>query len=288
MPGIWLWRGRRAEEASRRYLTMRRVCNKLFHLTGFRGKTLWDLMGLLIVPLVILGATWVLNYFEGEREEKRADALQKIENDRVQHSVLQSYIKDMTELLLHEGLAASKPEQPIRDIARSSTITAVRQLDGSRKGILLRFLYESDLIYYEKELRLIPELIINPITALKDADLTNANLNGAILSNAVLSGADLKDADLTNANLNGAILSRAFLSLADLRGTNLTNTNLNGAILSHAILSRAFLSLADLRSAKGWTNEELAQAASLVGATLPDGTKMTEEAWEEFKKHYRQ
>ena len=275
-------------------------------------------MGLLIVPLVILGATWVLNYFEGEREEKRADALQKIENDRVQQSVLQSYIKDMTALLLHEGLAASKPEQPIRDIARSSTITAVRQLDGSRKGILLRFLYESDLIYYEKELRLIPELIINPITALKDADLTNANLNGAILSRAFLSLADLRGTNLTNTNLNGAILShailsRAFLSLADLRGTNLTNTNLNGAVLSDAdlngailsgadlseanltnanlngtILSGTNLSLANLRSAKGWTNEELAQAASLVGATLPDGTKMTEEAWEEFKKHYRQ
>src|SRR5918999_5801174 len=227
MPGIWLWRGRRAEEASRRYLTMRRVCNKLFHLTGFRGKTLWDLMGLLIVPLVILGATWVLNYFEGEREEKRADALQKIENDRVQHSVLQSYIKDMTELLLHEGLAASKPEQPIRDIARSSTITAVRQLDGSRKGILLRFLYESDLIYYEKELRLIPELIINPITALKDADLTNANLNGAILSNA-----DLNGAILSNADLNGAILSNA-----DLNGAILSSADLSGAILSGADLS---------------------------------------------------
>jgi hypothetical protein len=83
---------------------VRHVCNKLFNLTGFRGKTLWDLMGLLIVPLVILGATWVLNYFEGQREEKRADALRKadieranalqeIENDRVQQSVLQSYIK---------------------------------------------------------------------------------------------------------------------------------------------------------------------------------------------------
>jgi uncharacterized protein YjbI with pentapeptide repeats len=292
MPGIWLWRGRREEEASQRYLTVRRVCNKLFNLTGFRGKTLWDLMGLLIVPLVILGATWVLNYFEGEREEKRADALRKadieranalqeIENDRVQQSVLQSYIKDMTELLLHEGLAASKPEQPIRDIARSSTIAAVRQLDGSRKGILLRFLYESDLIY-EKEFRLIPELIINPITALKDADLTNVHLNGAILSDADLNGAFLSlanlskanltnanltnthlndailsDADLNGAHLNSAFLSRAFLSLANLSKANLTNAQLNGAILSgadlsravlsRAVLSRAFLSLADLR-----------------------------------------
>src|SRR5918999_2959737 len=197
MPGIWLWRGRRAEEASRRYLTMRRVCNKLFHLTGFRGKTLWDLMGLLIVPLVILGATWVLNYFEGEREEKRADALQKIENDRVQHSVLQSYIKDMTELLLHEGLAASKPEQPIRDIARSSTLTAIRQLDGSRKGILLQFLAESNLINGSS---------LDPIVSMSGANLSDADLTFATLNNADLSGANLSDAYLIGANLSDATL----------------------------------------------------------------------------------
>jgi hypothetical protein len=51
---------------------------------------------------------------------------------------------------------------------------------------------------------------------------------------------------------------------------------------------------ADLRGAKlgfanGWTNEQLAQAGSLIGATMPDidGTIMTEEAWEELKKRYR-
>jgi hypothetical protein len=38
----------------------------------------------------------------------------------------------------------------------------------------------------------------------------------------------------------------------------------------------------------GCTNEQLAQAESLVGATMPDGTKMTKEAWEELKKHSRQ
>jgi hypothetical protein len=45
---------------------------------------------------------------------------------------------------------------------------------------------------------------------------------------------------------------------------------------------------ADLSGAEKWTNEQLAQAESLVGAMMPDGTQMTEEAWEEFKKCYRQ
>jgi hypothetical protein len=45
---------------------------------------------------------------------------------------------------------------------------------------------------------------------------------------------------------------------------------------------------ANLLDAKEWTNEQSAQAKSLIGATLPDGTVMTEEAWEEFKKSYGQ
>jgi hypothetical protein len=48
------------------------------------------------------------------------------------------------------------------------------------------------------------------------------------------------------------------------------------------------LNNANLSGAKEWTNEQLAQAASLFGATMPDETKMLDEAWEEFKKRYRQ
>jgi uncharacterized protein YjbI with pentapeptide repeats len=73
---------------------------------------------------------------------------------------------------------------------------------------------------------------------------------------------------LTHANLRWADLRHA-----NLRGANLNNANLDGA---------------DLSGVKGWTNEQLAQAESLVNATMPDGTKMTEEAWEAFKKRYGQ
>ena len=371
------------------YLTIRHVWNRLFDLTGFRGKTLWDLLGLLIVPLVILGATGVLNYFETERENKRAEALriaevnradalrkadieradalleaereraqtqQQIEDDRVRQNVLQSYIQGMTQLLLDKGLVTSVPDQPIRDIARSSTLTAVRQLDADRKGILLQFLSESNLIEIDPIIHLSGANLTNANlsganlsnTNLSGANLTNANLSGAKpgntnlsntnLSNTILTNADLSDANLFNADLRGAKLRDADLSRADLSDADLTsgdpsdaitssanliNANLSGAILiladltfvdlSDAILSDAFLNDAillranlpranlkgaDLRDAdlsdaflggaKGWTHEQLAQAEFLVGATLPYGTVMTEEGWEELKKRYGQ
>ena len=84
---------------------------------------------------------------------------------------------------------------------------------------------------------------------------------------------------MKDANLSGADLSRAVLIYANLIYANLSGANLIGAVLSRAVLSGT-----DLRGARAWTNKQLAQARSLVGAVLPDGTEMTEEAWEAFKK----
>jgi hypothetical protein len=52
------------------------------NLIGFRGKTMWDWLRLLIVPAVILGATGALIYFAKRRENKRADVLLEAERER--------------------------------------------------------------------------------------------------------------------------------------------------------------------------------------------------------------
>jgi hypothetical protein len=75
---------------------------------GFQDKTSWDWTRLLIVPLFIAGATLIFSIFEPQREERRAHTQQEIEDRRVQHTVLQSYIRDMTELMLGRGLATSE------------------------------------------------------------------------------------------------------------------------------------------------------------------------------------
>jgi uncharacterized protein YjbI with pentapeptide repeats len=87
----------------------------------------------------------------------------------------------------------------------------------------------------------------------------------------------LRCANLDLASLDSADLTAAFLSGTQLEGATLTNTD----------LTNAFLKDANLSNVRNWTNQQLAQAESLVGATMPDGTVMTEAAWEEFKKQYR-
>ena len=76
---------------------------------------------------------------------------------------------------------------------------------------------------------------------MKEVNLSHARLKGACMRGAQLRGATLSGADLEEADLEGAILFEA----------DLTGANLNKAV--------------------GTSNEQLNQAKSLQGATMPDG-----------------
>jgi uncharacterized protein YjbI with pentapeptide repeats len=80
---------------------------------------------------------------------------------------------------------------------------------------------------------------------------------------------------LKNADLSGAGLACADLSIANLRHTSLGDLFL---------MSREELTKEQIDEQ---INEQLTEAKSLVGAILPDGTVMTEEAWEAFKERYQ-
>ena len=89
---------------------------------------------------------------------------------------------------------------------------------------------------------------------LYDVNLQYANLESAILENAVFSGTDLSGANLDDtflqlASFEGANLSGASLTVAHMIGTTLEGANLRGANLQYAQLSGASLYSADLSGA---------------------------------------
>ena len=75
------------------------------------------------------------------------------------------------------------------------------------------------------EVRVIRGCRIEPNTRCSGVDLRRANLSGADLQGAVLEEVDLRGANLSGADLQGA------RGGVDLRGVNLRNANLQGATL---------------------------------------------------------
>ena len=179
--------------------------NKWFNGTGFSGKTLWDwlnLLGIFLVPLMI-GVFTIVNNLQQVQ----------IATDQQREMTLRTYVDNMQDLLLNHKLLESKSGDEVQVVARARTLSALGELDSKRKGALLKFLYEAQLINYG-------DVIIN--------------LNGANLSDADLSGADLSRADLSGANLSGAELDGS-----DLFGTDLSAANLQGATVTNEQLAKA-------------------------------------------------
>lgn len=248
--------------------------------TGFEAKTLWDWLELLIIPFVLSIGAFYLNRSERAIERLTAEARAKLEReiatDRQQEASLQSYLDRMSELLINENFNTSAT---LRNVARIRTLTVLRGLDEKRKGLVLLFLQEAELIHKDSR-------IVNLRGAdlqkayLWGADLHNADLEQVNLQGANLAGANLDESILTFANLEKANLYRAYLRLAIMRNVNLENANLSEAHLSEAQLTSANLKEANLESSylmsANLRNADVTKAnmrgAFLDNTTMPDGT----------------
>src|SRR5258708_2657688 len=267
-----------------------------FDWTGFNGnnksgKTLWDWLQLLIIPLVLAVIALLFNRATTRTEQKiaaeryeqdkkiasrhyhqdqqiakqRYEQDQQIALDKQHEDLLQAYLDRISELLLKESLRTS-PSEEVRNVARVRTITVLTQLNARRIGFVFAFLREAGLMSTTST---------SSVVSLKGADLRvvkwgQADLYGADLSEADLQYADLRGANLNETKLSGANLSEAKLSGAFLKEAKLSGANLFYADLSHADLSEANLSGADLSEANltlAWLGETDLTGANLQGAT---------------------
>jgi uncharacterized protein YjbI with pentapeptide repeats len=273
--------------------------------TGFFNKTLWDwleLLAALAIPVVVgFGAAWLTT-----QQSKTSDAENK---DNQREVALQSYFDKMSEHLIKDGLRKSETDAEVRTIARVRTLTVLRRLDAGRKGSLLQFLHESNLINKNECIIFLVKADLSNadlrFADLNDTMLQRSNLSGVDLAYADLSGADLRFADLPDADLTRAYLHRADLSHANMNSAYLVAanvydisprfdsseevspclTNLSGADLAYADLSTAYLrgadlSFADLQNAN-LSGTDLREAdlreANPSGADLSGATVTTEQ-----------
>ena len=232
-------------------------------------KTLWDWMQLLIVPIVLAIAVFLLNFAMNQNEraeaKRRNETERDIALDNQRETSLQNYLDRMSDLLLNNQLRdPGSSTDEVRHIARVRTLTVLFGLDPVRKGNLIRFLYDAGLISVDEDTK--RGSIDLSEANLSNADLTRANLIGADLKGADLSGAILSFARLDETHLEGAILSEANLTGTQLSGANLSSSKLGGAKLRGTNLKRVNLNDADLRMADLYRTDM--SRADLRGADL--------------------
>ncbi|GHO90921.1 hypothetical protein KSF_009690 [Reticulibacter mediterranei] len=220
---------------------------------GLRGKTLWDWVSVLLLPLMIAaGSIW----FSNQQSETSAH----IALDQQQEATLKGYMDDIKELVLEKHLQTSQTGSQERTIARTLTLSALQQLDGDRKGRLIQYI--SNLGLLQKE---------HPIIGLSGADLSRANLSSFMLSRSLVY--DVVRMSLRDANLSGADLTEADLMGADLQGAQLRGTDLRAANLTATNLEAVDLTDANVRP------EQLSKVYSLKDTILPSGHVFPDRIW---------
>ena len=191
---------------------------------GFEKRTLWDWLDILIFPLVLAIGAVLYDWREKRRDKMQEESEQLRQQlaikEQSQATALQSYLDQMSDLLVKQQLRASAQDSDACKLAEARTLTILLNLDGAQKRHPLKLIARLELIGKD-----------TPLLSLK-----NAGLDAADLSEVTLLDVSLKEADLRRANLTGANLSRSDLAWADLRGADLSRAVLIDTCLAHANL----------------------------------------------------
>ncbi len=223
---------------------------KYWQWAGFSEKKLWDYLGLILIliPLLINILSSYLNNISSEIQQIKVDSQnakeQAISKNRYHQEILSKYFQEITQLVLEKDQLKSKQGSVSWTVARFKTLSALEglELDRKRRGLLLRFLVESNLVTCGQV-----------VIRLDDAKLNSADLSGADLSRVNLSRASLSFAYFKATNLSHANLNKANLEFTNLSGANLNSTDLDGANLQGANLEGArSLTVTQIKAAKNW------------------------------------
>jgi len=130
--------------------------------------------------------------------------------DQQAEDILRNYLDHMVALYLH--LHASQPIDAVRTLAHALTFTTLRRLATDRKGFVVQFLYEAELLVFDA-----------------------TDLNATIVS---LRGANLRGVDLRGANLSADPILLGGIVTAANKSANLSGADLRGANLSEATVTQ--------------------------------------------------
>src|SRR5919107_2420762 len=139
---------------------------------GFRGKTVWNWMELLIVPLALAVIGLAFSVQQDARQQRvenqRAEAERELAVQRAQDEALQAYLDQMSTLMLEKDLRNSEADSEVRTLAQARTLTILERVNPDRKAEVMQFLVEASLIQSVGGK--------SPIIGLRGADMHNTDL----------------------------------------------------------------------------------------------------------------
>lgn len=223
--------------------------------SGLKGRTLWEWIGLLVIPVSLALIGFGLSIvqedrsaarestrlaIETERESTRAAGSERLEGtmeaNRSNAIALQAYLDDMSVILLNQDLRDEKVKATIQ----ARTVSVISELDSDRNRTVITFLRGVGLLDW---ILAGQDLIL---CELHSVNLSGANLRGALFSGSDMRYAKLHNADLRDSTFAGADLHEANFSYSDLAGANMKNTILSFAHFYQADLSDVAFLEADL------------------------------------------
>lgn len=171
------------------------------------------------------------------QEQREQDLAIAADNQEVQY--LNAYIDSITDLLLQSSAADLETQARIQDLLRAETLTVLRNVNGDRKAIVVRMLYEQDLLFINPEE---PDTPFLASTDLRDINLSSTWLYQVDMRRAILTASDLRNTNFSGATLDGAVLAGTNFSEATLTGSSLVDADLSGVDFTNSTLIAANLS----------------------------------------------
>jgi hypothetical protein len=102
------------------------------------AKTAWDMLQLLIVPVMLVLIALYFNASQASRDRSRED--RRIREDRAlaedarEDATLDAYVAKMSALILDRALLEAPPGSAVRQVARTATLVHISPLERIAKG----------------------------------------------------------------------------------------------------------------------------------------------------------
>lgn len=205
-----------------------------FKWSGFQKKSFWDWLQLLIIPLMLALGAFYLNSAADFRDYQ-------IAQEQKHQEILTDYFSKMQDLIVETkkskqtpGSKESNSEERLltefRPTAKALTLSVIEQLDGKRKGKVITYLAESQLITNEPSTQ--PEIQLDGAN-LDDIELGNNGQRNSLNEKemTIMDKIKIKNANMKRANLSGLQLLDSDLSGSNLENATLKNVEFTGSIM---------------------------------------------------------